>query len=131
VRRCTLLGLNGAPSPSGPRSARVKSPLERQVQLWQEPRHLRRAALKERQDPTLEARIETMHERAAHRDRPVHQRHVARLSEAIVVDNGGLGRPACMTAATQEVVDFFFDDALQAGLHVLTNKRLQRRLGQA
>ena len=98
-----------------------------QLSFRQQLRHLWGASLKERQDAALEAGIEPPRARATKRDRPVHQRDLARLPVAIPIADGGLGRPAFMKAATQQVVDFFFEHALQAGLHFLTNTRLQHR----
>ena len=79
------------------------------------------------QDPTLKARVEPADARTTKRDRPVHQRDLSRLAEPIAVPDGSIDRPAGMMVAAQEVVDFFFEHALQARLHLLTNKRLARR----
>ena len=97
-----------------------------QIPFRQELRHRWGASLKQRQEPALEARVEPQYPWATHRDRAVHQRDLARRPVAIPLAVGGLGRPAFMTAATQQVVDFFCEHALQAGLHLLTNARLQR-----
>ena len=97
-----------------------------QVPLGQQFGDLGGASTKQRQDPALEARVQPAYARATNRDGAVHQRDLARLPVAIPIADGGLGRPAFMTAAPQEVVDLVFEHALQAGLHVRTNQRLQR-----
>jgi hypothetical protein len=37
-----------------------------------------------------------------------------------------VGRPACMTRSTEQLIHLFLQHALQTGLHLLTNERFQR-----
>ena len=102
-----------------------------QIPLRQQRRDLRRAALKQRQDPTLKARVEPTHAGTTNRDRAVHQRHLSWLPMTIAIADDGIRRPLLMTAAAEQRVDLVVQHALQAGLHLLTNTRFQRRPSRA
>ena len=52
-------------------------------------------------------------------------------AEAIPVADRGVGRPASVAAATEEVVNSFLQHSLPAGLYLLTNQRLARTAGRA
>src|SRR2546426_763692 len=78
---------SGAAAPRQPSQRQIEVPVGQpvQVQLGQEPPHFLRPPLEQRQQPTLEAPLQSPHPRPPHRDRPAHQTEPARLPEAVPV----------------------------------------------
>src|SRR2546426_12072819 len=78
---------SGAAAPRQPSQRQIEVPVGQpvQVQLGQEPAHFLRPPLEQRQQPTLEARLQPPHPRPPHRDRPAHETEPARLPEAVPV----------------------------------------------
>jgi hypothetical protein len=101
-----------------------------QVELGQQVRDLRRAALKQRQDPAHEPLVQIAHARATHGHGAIEQRELPRLPIAIPIA-GGVATPTRMFRPPQQLLHFFLQHALQAGLDLVTHERFKRRPGRA
>ncbi len=97
-----------------------------QVQLGQEPADFLGAPLEQRQQPTLESRLDSADAGPAHRDRARHRAQPARLAEPVPISPCGVHAvSACVAGAPQGLLDLLLQQLLQQPLHPLAGERLQ------
>ena len=111
--------------PQGQVEVAVGQPM--QVQLGQELADLLGAPLEQRQQLTLEARLQPPHPRPLHRDRPAHQTEPPRLAPPVAVPRRRVHpRPPRIPLPAQDVLDLLLQHLLQPPPDPLPGVRLQR-----
>ena len=98
-----------------------------QVKLRQQLANLLSPATEQRQDATLEALFEVANPRTLDRDRPAHQRQLARLAMTVAVHRRRTLHkgPTLALGATYQLRDLFFQEHLDEFLDPLAGHRFQ------